>query len=623
MLPLTIQFLTNVLLVLFSVSTSVLLGQVPAINAKGDHFSKHHRLIEQVRNAKETNTEEARMTLQKLTEIVGEDESSMLPYLSLLEAEILLEENQEAEGVAKAEEARSLFAKWGNETGIAEVYEALAQFNMRSARYPESLTFAFKAIDIREKLQDDLGVAKGYAGIADIYWYYNRFPESIEYGLKAVALIESEGASEELAAAYKVLSESYLEIPDYEQALSFIDRSITMRKSMGAGPLDLASSINSRGNIYKFMDRYEDALTDYSEVFKICDSADYQIGMRASLANLGHVHLLKGDYAQAISYKLRSLEIQERSGQIQQMAENLLHLSEAHSGLDNYKEAYLYRIKYDSIKSFEQSQALDRLTNELSVKYETEKKEQSIENLSERVRLQDVSLWLGAALLVISLAAILLFQGLNKKLQLRNLEKEVLLKEIHHRTKNNLQILSSLLSLQSDYLLDSNAIDAISEGKSRVESMGMIHQRLYTEDDITSVDMKEYLEELCRYLEDSFSMQNKQITIKDDIHFGKMDVDYAIPLGLIVNELVTNSVKYAFSDRERGQVSVRLYREGLQLVLVVADDGRAGSIETTSKISTSFGTMLVATLSKKLKGEIDVNVREGYRTTIYFDRFET
>jgi two-component sensor histidine kinase len=603
---------------------SDLFGQASPANTSHDQIIQRYPLIEQVRKQKEINTDEARATLQDLKELVGDNDPFVPPYLSLLAAEILLEENEEEEGLAKAEESRLLFEEAGNDEGLAEVYEALTQFNLRSARYPEALTFAFKALEIREKLQDDLGVANGFTEIADIYWYYQRFPESIEYGLKAVALIEKKGGSEALAGAYKILSESYLEIPDYDQALKYIEQSLVVRKSMGAGPLELASSINSRGNIYKFMDRYDDALADYTEVFEICDSANYQIGMRASLANLGHVYLLKKDYAQAIHYKLRSLEIQENSGQTQQMAENLLHLSEAYAGLGNFEEAYHNRTRYDSVTANEHSQALDKLTNELSVKYETEKKEQSIKNLSERVRLQNISLVLGAALLLISLVATLVFLRLNKKLQLRNREKEILLKEIHHRTKNNLQILSSLLSLQSDHLIDSNAIDALSEGKNRVESMGMIHQRLYTAEDITSVDMKEYLHELCRYLEDSFSAHDKHITIKDDISFGKMDVDYAIPLGLIVNELVTNSVKYAFSDRDQGEISVRLYREDLQLILVVADNGNpAQKTAIASKISTSFGSMLVTTLSKKLKGAIEIGTDDGYKTTIKFHRFET
>jgi two-component sensor histidine kinase len=419
-----------------------------------------------------------------------------------------------------------------------------------------------------------------------------------------------------------MLSESYLEIPDYEQALNYINQAIAMKKSMGAGPLELASAINSRGNIYKFMGRYDEAIADYANNLRICDSVGYKIGSRASAANLGHIHLLKKEYAKAIPYKLRSLEIQESSGQTQQMAENLMHLSEAYAGIGDPGEALKYRIRYDSIRSIEHEQALDKLTNELSVKYETEKKEESIRNLSDRVRLQNMSMILGATLLLISLAAIVIFFRLNNQLKTRNREKEILLKEIHHRTKNNLQILSSLLSLQSDHLVDASTIDALTEGRNRVESMGLIHQRLYTGDDITVVDMKDYIRELCRHLEDSYSTNERKVVIKEDIQYQNMDVDYAIPLGLIINELVTNSVKYAFDMTEDGEVVLGLWQENQELILSVSDHGNKAPDQNTSKFSTSFGSMLVATLSKKLKGTIDIDQQDGYNTTIRFQRFE-
>ena len=600
----------------------LLLSEVTASTFQdGTPISNQDSLVLLIRAQKESDTQVARTTLEMLTKKMISNAGNQA-LVDLLEGEILLAENNANAGLEKIEESRSMFEKISNRRGLALVYDVLTKYNLRIAKYPEALTWAFKAIAIREEINDLFGLAQSFIEIADIYWYYQRFDESIEYGLKAVQLIEGQGPSLQLAAAYKMLSESYLEIPDYDLALDYIDRSIKTKQTLNVSTLELASSINSRGNIYKFMDRLDEALTDYAHVLEVCETAGHQIGMRASLANLGHVHLIKKEYAKAVPYKLRALEIQEKTGQVQQVAENLLHLSEAYAGLGDYSTAYIYRVKLDSVKSIEHNQALDKLTNELGVKYETEKKEEAIANLSNRVRLQTISLGLGALILLIALVAALIFRKLNRKLKLKNYENEILLKEIHHRVKNNLQILSSLLSLQSEHLVDMSARDAITEGKNRVESMSMIHQRLYTKRDITSVDIKEYISELARYLEDAFSISGKEIKIQEEINYETMDVDYAIPLGLIINELVTNSVKYAFSGINKGVISLHLWPENKKLNLKVSDNGQGVGNLSANDITTSFGSMLISTLSRKLKGEISIDLQSGYSTLIKFGRFE-
>ncbi len=612
---------------LLTLNTVLLFGLINSV------FAAHHlvspldslsvdSLITVIRDQKETNIAEASTTLARLEKISAVEYPDLASYLNLLKGEILLEQNQEEDGMQLVEKARQEFAQSQNYHGLLDVHDALAKFNLRAARYPEAVSETFKAIEIREDLGDRKGLATSLIDLADVYWYYQRFSEGIKYGQMAVEKVVELGPSEELASAYKILSECYLELPDYHKALSYINQCIDIKRSLNYTDIQLASAINSRGNVFKYLEQYDNALKDYSKVLEVCKTADYQICMRASSANIGHVYLLMQEYAKAIPYKLQSIEIQKQTGQIQQMAENTLHLSQAYAGLGNFAEAYRYFVKLDSIKSIEHLQALDALTNELGVKYETEKKEEAIRSLESRVYFQKLSLLLGAALLLVSLVAVLMFFRLNKRLSARNEENEILLREIHHRVKNNLQILSSLLSLQTDHLVDASALHAITEGKNRVESMGMIHQHLYSENNLSSVDMKKYLYELSRYLEDSFSSNEQQIAIREEIHYREMDVDFAIPLGLIINELVTNAVKYAFPTNHSGEVTIRLNEENEKLRLEVSDQGKGHLSLDKKSFSTSFGTMLVKTLSKKLKGEISLDLQQGYRTIINFSRFK-
>lgn len=577
-------------------------------------------IIIAIRSEIETDSSAAASTIKKLKEDPNLKAIPFL-YLDMLEAELLLQDGSE-DALSRLDDIENILLEEGDEIGLTYLYDGLITYHSRVADYPQALTYAFAALEIHEEHEDLFGAADMMIEIADIYWYYRRFDQGIDYATRAVDLIEKQGPTNTLASAYKILSECYLEIPDYDKALEAINKSIDIRKGLGANEIELASSINSRANIYKFMGRYDEAINDYSRLLKVCDSIDYQICIRVSTANLGHVYLLKGDYSRALPYKLRALEIQQTTGQVSQVPENLLHLSQIYAGLGNHEEAYQYMVALDSVKGQQHEKELDRLTNELSVEYETEKKEIAIQQLNERVSLQRRSLILGALILAISLAAIIIFLNLYKKLRARNQENEILMREIHHRVKNNLQILSSLLNLQSEHTTSAVGMEAITEGKNRVESMGLIHQGLYSKGQMTEVNMKEYVPELCRHLENAFSSTNKQIEIRDQIEYGNMDVDYAIPLGLIINELVTNSVKYAFKPGEKGMLSIRLRRVNDELILSVADDGKGHLLENSDKIKSSFGTMLIQTLSKKLKGIIQHDFSEGYSTTISFRRFK-
>ena len=134
--------------------------------------------------------------------------------------------------------------------------------------------------------------------------------------------------------------------------------------------------------------------------------------------------------------------------------------------------------------------------------------------------------------------------------------------------------------------------------------------------------MSDYGKELCRHLEDSFSSEKRRIRIVDDFRFEGMDVDYAIPLGLIINELVTNSIKYAFNDKAEGILNVSLYEADENLILNVRDNGDGNYLPDSSHHSTSFGSKLIKALNKKLKGSMTIDQSDGYSCTIKFLRYQ-
>ncbi|VTR92980.1 pas domain-containing protein : PAS domain S-box OS=Methanobacterium sp. Maddingley MBC34 GN=B655_1763 PE=4 SV=1: MASE1: PAS_3: PAS_4: PAS_8: PAS_4: PAS_4: PAS_9: HisKA_2: HATPase_c [Gemmata massiliana] len=198
-------------------------------------------------------------------------------------------------------------------------------------------------------------------------------------------------------------------------------------------------------------------------------------------------------------------------------------------------------------------------------------------------------------------------------------EKEVMLKEIHHRVKNNLQIISTLLDLQSDGITDPAALAAFRESRGRVRSMALIHERLYRSENLASVEFGTYVRNLAEDLFRAYRADDEAIRLAVSVSVPPVPLDIAIPCGLLVNELISNCLKYAFADREGGMIAVSLAPEepGTHL-LTVADDGVGLPPGFDFRHTTSFGLQLVNTLVEQLGGDIALDGTSGTRFTIRF-----
>jgi PAS domain S-box-containing protein len=202
-------------------------------------------------------------------------------------------------------------------------------------------------------------------------------------------------------------------------------------------------------------------------------------------------------------------------------------------------------------------------------------------------------------------------------------EKEVLLKEIHHRVKNNLQIISSLLNLQSGYIQDARALEVFKEGQSRVRSMALIHEKLYQSKDLARVDFSEYVRNLTAYLFRSYEMNSGRVGLTIQAEDVMLAVDAAIPCGLIINELVSNSLKHAFAGGRSGEISITLRPENEgRLTLVVADNGGGLPADLDPRNSSSLGLQLVNTLARQLGGSIEITNGSGAEFKITFPRMD-
>ncbi|NVN90390.1 MAG: PAS domain S-box protein [Desulfuromonadales bacterium] len=198
-------------------------------------------------------------------------------------------------------------------------------------------------------------------------------------------------------------------------------------------------------------------------------------------------------------------------------------------------------------------------------------------------------------------------------------EKDVLLKEVHHRVKNNLQIISTLLDLQSDSICDEHSLNAFRESQDRIRAMALVHETLYQSKDLASIDFAEYIEKLAGFLFNSYLADRVRITLTVDVGHIPMDIDSSIPCGLIISELVSNALKYAFPDGRHGEITIRLTtREDGKISLLVADNGVGLPPGLDFRNTETLGLQLVTMLTKQLRGQIGISGDHGTSWEITF-----
>ena len=211
-------------------------------------------------------------------------------------------------------------------------------------------------------------------------------------------------------------------------------------------------------------------------------------------------------------------------------------------------------------------------------------------------------------------------QATQVSLTAKNAENELLLKEIHHRVKNNLEIVSSLLELQSAQIDDPSVQAAMLSSQNRVHSMGIIHQKLYQGAHLAAIEMRDYFINLSENILDSFNTDGK-IKVECNMPELILDIDTAISIGLITNELLTNSLKYAFEGRDSGTIKISLNDENTEgsLLLKIADDG-VGKKENEAAKGTGFGTQLIHLLTRQLDGQLSYEIDNGTTVNLYFKK---
>lgn len=399
---------------------------------------------------------------------------------------------------------------------------------------------------------------------------------------------------------------------------------------------DKGRAQHNLSNTYREMGELHKALTLCQQVLEIEELNENVKSRVFSLLLMANIYNDMAVSKKALPYARAGQELSERYGFDDRRRVALLYLSEAHENLRNYDSALFYHKQFSSVMDTVYDNAKYELIAQMNIQFETEKKEKTIELQKATLAASEATIELqetkAKQLLIVivssfAIAALILVGFihqnrknkvlLDQKLQIerQNREREVLLKEIHHRVKNNLQVISSLLNMQSRTMASQDAKNAVREGQSRIKSMALIHQKLYSEDQLSKINMKSYLSELAGFLHNTYK-SGKEVNQTIDAQELLVDVDLALPLGLIVNELMSNAFKYAFDDGEKGQVILSLIKENQEYILKVSDTGKGLPEGFDNK--KSMGMNLVKILVEQLNGVLSYSSHHGTMFTIRF-----
>ncbi|CAM4220608.1 histidine kinase dimerization/phosphoacceptor domain -containing protein [Zobellia roscoffensis] len=539
----------------------------------------------------------------------------------ITEAAILLrkEKLDQAEKVLESAKCKVM------EKDLAHLNTQLGYVYERRGKLGKAADYALEALRLGEKLNDNRAIAMAYSDLSNLFWKQSKFETGLEYGLKSLLLYEERRINDlDYDFTLFVVGSNYLSLGRHEEALNYLRHSIAIGERYGFYN-NLSDAYMVMLDTYAYLNEFEKAEEAGSNALKYAELLDNNFLTMRSWLSIGNVKNLQGKYTSAIDCLEKSITIAtDDFGDAFFLSQAYEALGKAHAGNHQYKEAYTALAKYDAYKAAVFTAEADNRTSLLRTEFDVAGKEGKIRSqealISKQRTTQNLIIVIAGLLLLLLLISYKAIQNklkANKMLEKQNKEKEFLLKEIHHRVKNNLEIVSSLLSLQAARIDDVYMLSTIQESQYRVQSMGMIHQKLYIGKNLVAVEMKSYFEQLGEYIIDAFAA-NEQVHLKVEMQNLELDVDLAIPIGLIVNELFTNSLKYAFPKGRKGKIRISLIEEKGKLKLEVMDNGIGKQLDTNTQ-GTGFGTQLVELLTKQLDGKMILKINPGTTVSIQFE----
>ena len=525
-------------------------------------------------------------------------------------------------------------------TALHAVYILYSNIYFTDGNYKQALHYGLMALkSVLNAGDSSLSLCQIYNYIATIFVRMKEGDKAIDYYNKALEVAEKHKDNISVLQVMSNKVNNYITLKKPNEALAFLK---TMPKDLIRPTTDQAYIYLplSYLNIYNQLQRSSQVNYYCNQILQLSKLHRFPNDLLHSFyLILIRFYLQQGQYASAGMYMGILDSLGKKIGDPNRIKDGYFLEYRLDTAQGRYKEAAENLMKYQVLNDSLYNETASRQIKQLEIEYETEKNKNEINVLSQQNQLQKNSLdrealirkfsFGGVALLSIIIG--LLYRQyrhkqentkiiLQKNDQLQHFlnEKEWLVKEIHHRVKNNFHIVASLLEIQSSYLKNRDALSAIQESQHRIHAMSIIHQKLYQSDTLSTIHMPEYIYELVEYLRDSYSLR-ENVGFSLQIENIELNHGSAITLGLILNEAITNAFKYAFPRTKDAKISISLtHISDLQIMLSISDNGRGLPTDFESKIGTSMGMELLRGLTDDLGGSLTIETKNGTHIKVIF-----
>ena len=554
----------------------------------------------------------------------------------------------------------------------ATTYFLLSEYYQIIGKYDQALFYALGGVkaagdNFEKKINP-------YRALATTYGFLKDYKNAVKYYKIVLDYDEKRNSPNMPLSCYRLVK---LETDggNPRQALAILDKFIAAHPPFSVSDKQLFASCY--GEIYSLLGNYKAAERNYRQMLSLDDLADQEngksIGHHLTLTGgtayylMGKFYVERGRYKEAKPYLLKSLVNPHYSDRDQEY--NTYHLLfKADSAMSNYVSAIRYFERQKALSDSINSVAMANKISALNIQYETEQKAKDIKLLENKQKLQQAAIersdsirnfTLGGSVLLLLLASSAYVGYRNKrhsnsKLQIQQneinaknaelqslliqkddflvekdglleekdgllKEKDWLIKEVHHRVKNNLQIIMSLLRTQLAHLKTEDAKDAIIDSENRVQAIALIHQKLYSTNNLASISMPAYVADLVSHLGDGLDTRDRKVSFNQSVELIYLDLAQAVPLGLILNEAITNAIKYGFNENGVDISIVFRCLEGAGAILTIADKGKGLPDDFDLPASKSLGMQMMKGLSGQLKGAFEINSNGGVTVTIKFN----
>lgn len=509
----------------------------------------------------------------------------------------------------------------------------------KQSKYYSALDLLQQALEVQPGGGNIMKTALIYSRISTLYSQLNDINNALIYNEKALDIANSKKYKRMISNLSEIRSAYYIDQRNYKKADSLLTAALphplkrndklTLLKiysRLSLSKMHQNESALSKEYLDLAKNYYNEESDDFSKKPYLLSAATYYHGT--------------GNYKEAKKHYKQLAEVGKNLNDIATINEGYRGLKSIAKKQENFEEAFAYADSLITKTRLKDIGNQQNLVYDLENKYQSELKAAEIKQLHSDKEMQELiiekrskQLWLsGAGLLFAILAmggfyqAYQIKQKSNQKLTDTNSklskaleDNKMLIKEIHHRVKNNLQVVSSLLNLQSRFEKDDHVLDAINTGKYRVQSMSLLHQNLYNNEDLTKISVKKYFEDLISGIADGYPLQKDNVEFDTKVEDIMLDLDTLVPLGLIANELITNSLKYANVENKKLKLRFRLQKKDDQIIMNVEDNGPGLPFVELPRRSTSMGMQLIHSFVKKLNADIHIDNTQGARVKIVFE----